>query len=66
MNFGDKDFYKLTSDEKIIYSLGFDALGITSDRNYFGFLGQYTTRNNKIYLQQISIDFEENQIKQRF
>ena len=66
VNFGDKDFYKLTSDEKIIYSLGFDALGITSDRNYFGFLGQYTTRNNKIYLQPISIDFEENQIKQRF
>ena len=66
MNFGDQDFLKLTSDEKIIYSLGFDTLGITSHRNYFGFLGQYTIRNNKIYLQPISVDFEKNQIKQRF
>ena len=66
VNFGDQDFLKLTSDEKIIYSLGFDTLGITSHRNYFGFLGQYTIRNNKIYLQPISVDFEKNQIKQRF
>ena len=66
VNFGDQDFLKLTSDEKIIYSLGFDTLGIASDRNYFGFLGQYTIRNNKISLQPISVDFEKNQIKQRF
>ena len=66
LNFGDQDFLKLTSDEKIIYSLGFDTLGITSDSNYFGFLGQYTIRNNKINLRPISVDFEKNQIKQRF
>ena len=66
MNFGDQEFLKLSSDEKIIYSLGFDTLGIISDKDYFGFLGQYSARNNKIILQPISVDFEGDQIQQRF
>ena len=66
MNFGDQEFLKLSSDEKIIYSLGFDTLGIVSDKDYFGFLGQYSARNNKIILQPISVDFEGDQIQQRF
>ena len=66
MNFGDQEFLKLSSDEKIIYSLGFDTLGIASEKDYFGFLGQYSVRNNKIILQPISINFEGDQIQQRF
>lgn len=66
VNFGDHEFSKLTSSEKIIYSLGFDTLGVVSNKNYFGFLGQYTFKDNRIILQPISLDFKEDQIMQRF
>ena len=66
VNFGDHEFSNLTSSEKIIYSLGFDTLGVVSNKNYFGFLGQYTLKDNRIILQPISLDFKGDQIMQRF
>ena len=41
INFEDKEFSSLSSNQKVVYSLGFDMLGVVNDQNYFGFLGQY-------------------------
>lgn len=66
INFGDKEFSSLSSNHKVIYSLGFDMLGVVNDQKYFGFLGQYYFKKNKINLQPISLTFSENEILQSF
>ena len=66
INFGDKEFSSLSSNQKVVYSLGFDMLGVVNDQNYFGFLGQYYLKNNKINLKPISLSFFEDKILQSF
>ena len=66
INFGDREFSSLSSNQKVVYSLGFDMLGIVNDQNYFGFLGQYYLKNNKINLKPISLSFFEDKILQSF
>ena len=41
-------------------------LGVVNDQNYFGFLGQYYLKNNKINLKPISLSFFEDKILQSF
>ena len=50
MNFDDDSFNFLNSKEKVIYSLGFDALGVINKRSHFGFLGQHSIENGKVSL----------------
>ena len=66
INFGDREFSSLSSNQKVVYSLGFDMLGVVNDQNYFGFLGQYYFKNNEINLQPISLSFFEDKILQSF
>ena len=66
INFGDESFSSLSSNEKLVYSLGFDMLGFINDQNYFGFLGQYSLRNNEVNFNPISISFLYGEIIQRF
>ena len=66
INFGDREFSSLSSNQKVVYSLGFDMLGVVNDQNYFGFLGQYYLKNNKINLKPISLSFFEDKILQSF
>ena len=66
INFGDREFSSLSSNQKVVYSLGFDMLGVVNDQSYFGFLGQYYFENNKIKLKPISLSFFEDKILQSF
>lgn len=66
LNFGDKSFSSLSSNEKLVYSLGFDMLGFLNDQDYFGFLGQYSVKNNEVNFNPISISFLDGEIFQRF
>ena len=66
LNFGDKSFSSLSSNEKLVYSLGFDMLGFLNDQDYFGFLGQYSMKNNEVNFNPISISFLDGEIFQRF
>ena len=56
----------LNSKEKIIYSLGFDALGVINKKNHFGFLGQHSIRNEKVNLEPIKVKFFKGEIFQDF
>ena len=66
MNFDDDSFNFLNSKEKVIYSLGFDALGVINKRSHFGFLGQHSIENGKVNLEPIKVRFFKGEIFQDF
>lgn len=66
MNFDDDSFNFLNSKEKVIYSLGFDALGVINKRSHFGFLGQHSIENEKVNLEPIKVRFFKGEIFQDF
>ena len=66
LNFDDDSFNFLNSKEKVIYSLGFDALGVINKRSHFGFLGQHSIENGKVNLEPIKVRFFKGEIFQDF
>ena len=66
MNFDDDSFTFLNSKEKIIYSLGFDTLGIINKRSHFGFLGKHSIESEKVNLKPIKVKFFNGEIFQDF
>jgi hypothetical protein len=66
INLGSANFKNYSSEEKIIYSLGFDLINYISRGNgYFGLLGEYSSEGNEIKIKPLKVSFENGNINQK-
>jgi hypothetical protein len=66
INLGSAKFKNYSSEEKIIYSLGFDLINyINSGNGYFGLLGEYSSEGNQIKISPLQVSFKNGEIIQK-
>ena len=66
INLGSAKFKNYSSEEKIIYSLGFDLINyINSGNGYFGLLGEYSSEENQIRISPLQVSFKDGEIIQK-
>ncbi|MDA9636196.1 hypothetical protein N9T42_00635 [SAR86 cluster bacterium] len=66
INLGSAKFKNYSSEEKIIYSLGFDLINyINSGNGYFGLLGEYSSEENQIKISPLQVSFKDGEIIQK-
>lgn len=66
INLGSAKFKNYSSEEKIIYALGFDLINYISRGNgYFGLLGEYSSEENQIKIKPLKVSFKDGKISQK-